>query len=345
MSVPRVPPAGVWCPAVSFYKEDGDLDLDAQADYFSHLCVSGLKGIVALGTNSEAFLLTREERSQIISTARAAVGPNFPIMAGVGAHSTKQTLELARDAAQAGANYLLVLPPAYFGKATTMGTVKRFFAEVAAKAPLPIVIYNFPGVCNGVDIDSETITEIIKESASQSPKNVSNVVGVKLTCGSVGKITRLAAQHKPEAFSIFGGQSDFLVGGLAAGSAGCIAAFANVFPRLVSRIFALYQDNKLDQALRLQQLAALAESPCKSGIATTKYAVACYSAVKAGIRDPEAKLKPRHPYEEPSEAAKKSVLDAMGTVNMVEKKLWENRTDAAFKFYNQDDASVKVELT
>lgn len=311
-TLPRVPPHGVWCPAITFFNHATDeVDLASQAQYFSHLAHSGLAGIVVMGTNSEAFLLTREERSQLIATARKAVGPDFPLMAGVGAHSTKQTLELARDAAEAGADYLLVLPPAYFGKATTMTTVKRFFSEVAAKAPLPVVIYNFPGVTNGVDIDSETITAIVRESAAQRGDGKSNVVGVKLTCGSVGKITRLAATHAPEEFSTYGGQSDFLIGGLAAGSAGAIAAFANVFPRLASEIYRLYKEGKFEEATRLQRKAALAESPCKSGIASTKYAVSCFSAQLAGIQDAEEKLRPRHPYEPPGEGVKKNVKEVM----------------------------------
>lgn len=322
MGFPHVPPAGVWCPAITFFDHDADeVDLDAQAKYFAHLARSGLTGLVCMGTNSEAFLLTREERSRLISTARAAVGPDFPIMAGVGAHSTKQVLELAQDAADAGANYLLVLPPAYFGKATTPSVVRRFFSAVAARSPLPVVIYNFPGVCNGVDLDSETITAIVRESAASNPQGRSNVVGVKLTCGSVGKITRLAATHGPDEFSTFGGQSDFLVGGLAAGSAGCIAAFANVFPSLTSEIYRLYAEGRHAEALALQQKAALAESPCKSGIASTKYAVACYSAKLAGIDGAEEKLAPRHPYEPPGEASKKAVREVMAEVAEMEVKL------------------------
>ncbi|EFY89472.1 hypothetical protein J3458_014343 [Metarhizium acridum] len=317
---PAVPPAGVWCPAVTCFTDDDGLDLDAQSKYFAHLSRSGLAGLVVMGTNSEAMLLTREERSQLIATARQAVGPAFPLMAGVGAHSTKQTLQLADDAAKAGADYLLVLPPAYFGKATTMATVRRFFAKVAAEAALPVVIYNFPGVCNGVDIDSDTITAIVRDSA-RCNQGVSRVVGVKLTCGSVGKITRLAAQHRPEDFSIFGGQSDFLIGGLAAGSAGCIAAFANVCPRLTAEIYRLYTEGSRQRATELQRLAALAESPCKSGIATTKFAATLFSARLAGIQDAEAKFRPRHPYEEPSEAAKASAREVMKEAGEVEHML------------------------
>ena len=318
---PHVPPSGVWCPAVTFFDHETDsLDLASQSQYFAYLSRTGLAGLVILGTNSEAFLLTREERSQLISTARASVGPDFPLMVGVGAHSTKQVLELAQDAATAGANYLLVLPPAYFGKATNMNVVKRFFSEVAAKAPLPVVMYNFPGVCNGVDMDSETITAVVRESATASGGR-SNVVGVKLTCGSVGKITRLAATFSAEEFATFGGQSDFLIGGLAAGSVGCIAAFANVFPKTASRIYALYQKGQLEEATKLQRQAALAESPIKSGIASTKYAVSCYSASAAGIADAEAKLLPRHPYEPVGEAVKKSMEAVMAEVAAIEKNL------------------------
>ncbi|KAJ5538880.1 Aldolase-type TIM barrel [Penicillium frequentans] len=302
-SAPR-PPSGVWCPAVTFFDHETDsLDLASQSQYFAYLSRTGLAGLVILGTNSEAFLLTREERSQLISTARASVGPDFPLMVGVGAHSTKQVLELAQDAATAGANYLL-----------------RFFSEVAAKAPLPVVMYNFPGVCNGVDMDSETITAVVRESAAANGGR-SNVVGVKLTCGSVGKITRLAATFSAEEFATFGGQSDFLIGGLAAGSVGCIAAFANVFPKTASRVYALYQKGQLEDATKLQRQAALAESPIKSGIASTKYAVSCYSASAAGIADAEAKLLPRHPYEPVGEAVKKSVTAVMAEVAAIEKSL------------------------
>ncbi|KAJ5206497.1 Aldolase-type TIM barrel [Penicillium cf. griseofulvum] len=299
---PHVPTSGVWCPAVTFFHHDTDtLDLDSQSKYFTYLSTTGLAGLVILGTNSEAFLLTREERSQLISTARTAVGPDFPLMAGVGAHSTKQTLQLAKDAADAGANYLL-----------------RFFSEVAAKSPLPVVVYNFPGVCNGVDMDSETITAIARESAASGR---SNVVGVKLTCGSVGKITRLAASFAPEEFATFGGQSDFLIGGLAAGSAGCIAAFANVFPKVAARIYALYQKGLIEEAVALQRKAALAESAIKSGIASTKHAVACYSAKLAGIPNAAGNLAPRHPYEEVGEGAKVVIREVMAEVSEIEKSL------------------------
>ena len=320
-SFPHVPPAGVWVPVVTAFNHETDtIDVESHKKYCAYLsrCLTGL---VILGTNAEAFLLTREERAQAISTAREAVGPNVPIMAGVGAHSTKQVLELSQDAAKAGANYLLVLPPAYFGKATTPSVIKGFFADVANKAPLPVVLYNFPGVTNGVDIDSGLITDTVRASSAASPNGVSNVVGVKLTCAQVGKITRLTAAFGPEEFAVFGGQSDFLVGGLSVGSAGCIAAFANVVPKTIMKIYNLYKQGKVEEAVALHRKAALAESPCKSGIATTKFAAAVFAASRAGVENAEDKFRPRTPYEEAGDAAKENVKKTIAEVGAIEDSL------------------------
>jgi 2-keto-3-deoxy-L-rhamnonate aldolase len=224
-------------------------------------------------------------------------------MAGISGHSTKQVLEYAEDAYQAGANYTLCLPAAYFGKATTNSVIESFFHDVASGSKLPLVIYNFPTVVNGIDLDSEMITRLAKNNPS--------IVGVKLTCYSVGKIVRLAATFKPEEFAVYGGQSDFIIGGLSVGSAGCIAGFANVFPKTIVEIYNLHQQGKVAEALELHRVAALAESPCKAGIAATKYAASLYTAPAAGIENPGEKLRPRKPYEEASEATKKGVRDAM----------------------------------
>jgi len=175
------------------------------------------------------------------------------------------------------------------------------------------VIYNFPAVCNGIDLDSETITALAKAH--------SNIVGVKLTCGSVGKIARLGGTFTPEEFAVFGGQSDFLIGGLASGSAGCIAAFGNIFPKTIVKIFDLYKMGKHDAALAMHRLAAQAEAPTKAGIASTKYAASIFSAKRAGITNAELLLRPRRPYEEVSDAVKLRIREVMSPLSEVEDTL------------------------
>lgn len=289
-----------------------------QSQYYRYLSNSGLTGLVILGTNAETFLLTRDERATLLRIARQSVPEGYPIIAGVGGHSTAQVLEFISDAHAAGANYVLVLPCAYFGKQTTPQVVHNFYNAIAKASPLPILIYNFPAVCNGLDLDSEIITSLAKANP--------NIVGVKLTCGSVGKITRLAATFPPERFATFGGQSDFLIGGLASGSAGCIAGFGNVFPKTVKKIFDLWTAGKHEQALAMHRIAAIAENPTKAGIATTKYAVSQYSAVAAGIEGGnrevlEKLLRPRRPYEEPAETLKAKMREVMTPLAEVEATL------------------------
>ncbi|RFU23668.1 hypothetical protein B7463_g12670, partial [Scytalidium lignicola] len=314
MLLSNVPPSGVWAPAITFFDHTTDtLDTESQAKYYSYLSQTGLAGLVVLGTNAETFLLTREERKTLLETARRACGPSFPIMAGVGGHSTKQVLEHLADAADAGANYALLLPPGYFGKQTTPEVINNFFGDVAKQSPLPIVIYNFPTVCNGIDLDSATIANLARRH--------SNIVGVKLTCGAVAKITRLAAELPAGQFATYGGQSDFLIGGLAAGAVGTIAGFANVFPKTIVHIYQLYKQGKFEEAMELHKKAALAEQPCKAGIASVKYAAALNTAKAAGIQDAPEKLKPRRPYVEPSEAAKKAIEEGIAALVSIEASL------------------------
>lgn len=320
----KVPEQGVYVPAITFFHPEKDsLVPSLQSAYYAYLSRTGLTGLVVLGTNAETLLLTREERATLLRLARKAVPEGYPIIAGVSGHSTAQVKEYITDAVEAGADYVLVLPCAYFGKQTTPTVIKSFFDEIATFSPLPVIVYNFPAVCNGIDLDSDTIAALAQKS--------SNIVGVKLTCGSVGKITRLAAQFGPERFVVFGGQSDFLVGGLAAGSGGCIAAFGNIFPKTIVEVYNLYKKGQFAESLGLQQKAALAEAPTKAGIATTKYAASLYTCEAAGMKQILAQenlpgniedyARPRRPYEEPAAAVKSKIAEVMTEVAGIEQNL------------------------
>ncbi|PNS21896.1 L-threo-3-deoxy-hexylosonate aldolase [Sphaceloma murrayae] len=324
--MPHAPPPGVYAPAITLFNPDDTLDLASQSLYYAHLSRTGLAGLVILGTNAETFLLTRDERARLLQTARQAVGPSFPLIAGVSGHSTAQVLEFISDAHAAGSDYALLLPPAYFRAATTPAVIESFYLDIAARSPLPIVLYNFPGVCNGVDLDSTTIESLADKSE--------NIVGVKLTCGSVGKVTRLAARFSPDRFAVFGGQSDFLVGTLASGGAGCIAAFANVAPRSVVRVYEAYVQGGEEgrkEALKTHQLAARAEAAVKGGIATVKYGASLQTFVGAGIggdltgaereKFVAERTKARKPYGGVEGPAAEKIKQGLAEVIQLEKQL------------------------
>lgn len=146
----------------------------------------------------EGLHLSHSERVTLIKATREALdGAGFtdvPIIIGTGAGSTRETIQLSKEAADAGADYVIVIAPGYFAGvlAGNKKALKAFFTEVAEKSPIPVIVYNCefisggcelihiandasldPGASAGIDLDSDLIIEIAKET--------SNTVGVKLT--------------------------------------------------------------------------------------------------------------------------------------------------------------------
>lgn len=152
-------------------------------------------------------------------------------------------------------------------------------------------------------------------------KKHKNIVGVKLTCASVGKITRLAAEFDRSEFAVFGGQADFLLAGLAVGSAGTITGFGNVAPKTIRRIYELYTQGKTEEALKLHRTQAFGEVIGKSGIANTKYGASLTSAKSAGVENAEEKLRPRRPYEPLTEEQKEVVKRTIAPTIEIENSL------------------------
>lgn len=155
---------------------------------------------------------------------------NLPITVGCNGGCTEAVVNDIAATAQAGADYALVLVPSYFHFAMNADAINEFFLEVADRSPIPIVIYNFPGVVSGLDVNS-----VMLDLLGEHP----NIVAVKLTCGGIAKVARVSAKfgafdgHDREgSFRALAGQSDWLVPALAVGGAGCITGLANLYPRV-----------------------------------------------------------------------------------------------------------------
>jgi 4-hydroxy-2-oxoglutarate aldolase len=124
--------------------------------------------------------------------------------------------------------------------------IKKFFTDVANASLIPVLIYNFPGVTSGIDINSDVIATLAAE-------NPNKIVGCKLTCGNLGKLHRVAHDKRiTTPFATFAGKSDFFLHGLVGGSNGVIAAAANFVPGVHVRLLKLYDESKLAEAQELQ---------------------------------------------------------------------------------------------
>ena len=141
-------PPGVYTPVITLYKDapSQPVDLEAMYKHGQHLVRAGMHGLVYLGTNGEMALLNHSERKAIVQNAKKAVTdlglPDYPIVAGISAQSTAETIEFAREAADAGAGWGLLLPPSYWAKALSSDALLQYYRDVADSSPIPVVIYN-----------------------------------------------------------------------------------------------------------------------------------------------------------------------------------------------------------
>ncbi|KAK8151297.1 dihydrodipicolinate synthase [Phyllosticta citrichinensis] len=309
-------PQGVYCPVITLYAPTApqEVDLDATYTDAQYLVRAGQHGLVYLGTNGELALLTRSERVAIVATARRAVSdlglPKYPLVAGVSAPSTKETIECAVEAVEAGASFALLLPPSYWAKSVTEEALLAYYRDVASASPMPVVIYNFPGVTGGIDLNSDQLAALAEHP---------NIVGVKLTCGNVGKVVRLTSKFAPDQFRVFGGASDYLVPTLEAGGCGCVTGLANVFPRSTATIYDLWKKGDVEEAKRLQQVVANAEWACKKTLAATKFAAWWFFGRKIGL-DERLAFAPRNPYLEADSKLQAWTIDTMKVLEEWEDK-------------------------
>ncbi|KDN41243.1 aldolase [Tilletiaria anomala UBC 951] len=280
-SQPNVP-GGIYVPIVTPFlsKEQGEeLDLPTLQKHCGRLASAGC-GIVLMGTNGEASHMTREERQQVISTVRKLL-PTTPIIAGTGTGSLKETITLTKDAAQAGADAVLVIAPGYFSAAIgkNQHALKEYFTEVASASPVPVMLYNFPAAAAGIDMDSDLLCSIAEHP---------NVIGGKLTCSQIGKGARLvsalqaqAAAHAKPVWHVWPGFADVLLPAMTIGMTGVIAGTGNLFPHTLVELYMLIDAafrekdfGKLEQAQKLQELVGRADwCMAKAGIAGSKWAL------------------------------------------------------------------------
>lgn len=303
---------GVYCPTVTFFHPDTeDLDIPSIRKHAVRLAKAGLVGLVTMGSNGEAVHLTREERKTVTRESRAALDEagyqNVPIIAGASENSIRGTVELARECAEAGAEYVLIVPPSYYRYAVGNDqSIYDFFTGVADQSPLPVILYNYPGAVAGIDMDSDLIIRI-----SQHP----NVVGTKFTCANTGKLTRVAraldaitppapfltkplsSTQKTEKtkanhpYVAFGGIADFTLQTLISGGSAIIVGGANVIPRTCVQIFKLWSSGKIAEAFELQKVLSDGDWVLtKAAIPGTKQAIQLFFGYGGYARRPLRRL-------------------------------------------------------
>jgi len=255
-----VPPTGVYVPVPTFFKPatpstiQPELDIETQVAHSVYLARSGIRGLVLLGSTGEAIHLSAAERTALISGVRrgldAAGFAGYPLMAGVLVNSVDEAVQWARAAHGAGAQWALVLVPGYFGAQASQPGIAAWFRAVADAAPLPLLLYHYPGVTNGVRVETATY-----EALAAHP----NIVGAKMSHGDVAAHIQVACNPRIDhaRFRLFSGFGQQLAPIVMMGAAGVIDGLAAFYPKAVVRLMQLAEkrpitEEELREVRRLQ---------------------------------------------------------------------------------------------
>ncbi|KAI6862586.1 aldolase [Hortaea werneckii] len=249
-------PPGIHVPSLTFFDSSHrqEIDWETQSKHFDFLIRSGIHGVVLAGTNGEAIALSRSEKAALVrrtrEVAQAAGKPQLPITLGTSGTSTRDVIDDCIAGKEAGADFVLVLVPSFFHFAMSKDAICEFFEEVGDQSPVPVLIYNFPGVAAGLNVDSSMLDRLAKHP---------NIAGVKLTCGGIAKVTRLSATYPSSQFCALAGQSDWLVPALSVGGTGCVTGVGNLYPKVCLAIYDLYLAGDVEMAQKLQYKLGTAE--------------------------------------------------------------------------------------
>jgi 4-hydroxy-tetrahydrodipicolinate synthase len=148
---------GSWPAIVTPFDDEGDVNLEALRRLLEFHIEFGSNGVLLLGSTGEPILLTRDERRMIVEASVDHVNGRIPIMCGVSAPSTRETIENARHAKDAGVDCGLMVQPPYVKP--TQAAIYKYFKDVADEVDLPLVIYNNPDRCV-VNVEPETVARL-----------------------------------------------------------------------------------------------------------------------------------------------------------------------------------------
>lgn len=208
---------------------------------------AGTDAIICCGTTGEASTLSAIEKKDIVRFTVETVEGKVPVIAGAGTNNTSESVKLAKEYADAGANGLLVVTP-YYNKATQTGLC-RHYETIADTTSLPVILYSVKSR-TGLNIDPDTVI-----SLSRHP----NIVGIKEASSNISQIAEIAsyiekckADDNNISFDLYSGNDDQTIPIMSLGGIGCISTVANIIPAEYHLMTSLWLQGRHADAVKMQ---------------------------------------------------------------------------------------------
>lgn len=261
--------------------EDGSLDLPGLRRLVDFHVQQGTDAIVIVGTTGESPTVNLAEHCELIRVAVEQAAGRVPVIAGTGANSTAEAIELTRFAKQAGADAALSVVP-YYNKPGQEG-LYRHFRAIAEAIDIPIILYNVPG---------RTVADLGNDTALRLAE-VPNIVGIKDATGNMDRGIELITRAPP-GFVVYSGDDASACALILMGASGDISVVANVAPRLMHEMCAaaLAGDALGARQLNARLLGLHRQLFCEANPIPVKWACREMNLIEGGLRLPLTPLSP-----------------------------------------------------
>jgi 4-hydroxy-tetrahydrodipicolinate synthase len=280
-------------------QEGGALDLAALSRLIEFHIANGTAGIVIVGTTGESPTVGFDEHCLLIKSAVEAVRGRIPVIAGTGANSTAEAIELTAYAKEAGATSCLSVVP-YYNKPTQEG-LYRHFRSIAERVDLPLILYNVPGR-TAADLATDTVLRLAE---------VPGIAGIKdATSDMTRHIELLRRLPEGRSFALYSGNDDTALPYILLGGHGVISVTANVAPRLMADMCRAALAGDLATARRLNNRLMPLNTRLfvEANPIPVKWALAAMGLIQPALRLPLV------PLSEPQHATVRAALRESGVL-------------------------------
>ena len=269
---------------VTPFNEDGSINYDRLDELIEFHCEHKTDSIVICGTTGESATMTEEEHAECVRFTIERAKGRIPVIAGTGSNCTRTAIELSKDAAEHGADGLLLVTP-YYNKATQAGLIAHYKA-VAKEAKAPIIMYSVASR-TGCNIEPATVAELVRD--------VDNIVGVKEASGNISQVAKIMSLTDGN-IDLYSGNDDQIVPLLSLGAKGVISVLSNVAPQETHDICAKFfaGDVAGSAALQLKAIPLIEQLFCEVNPIPVKKAMQLMGVECGPLRMPLTEMTPEH---------------------------------------------------
>ena len=238
---------GIITPIITPMNPDESVNLPELRNQIERQIAGGVHGIFCFGTNGEGYILSTQEKEEILEATIDQVKGRVPVYAGTGCISTRDTIYMSRRAQELGADVLSIITPSF--AAASQKELYDHYCEVAKHVDLPIVLYNIP---------PRTGNKLLPETVAKLARDVDVIQGAKDSSGDLENLKAYIrlTQDVGKPFSVLAGNDGAILTCLKEGGAGGIAGRANLYPKSLASIYNSFVAGDIAQAEKRQDAVA-----------------------------------------------------------------------------------------